>query len=301
MRAAFGPGCAAGTSEIDYRTLRVEGADEAVLLFAAATSFVDYTDVSADPAERVRSTLSRVRGRTWDTIRAEHVQEHRSWFDRVELSLGGPSKATALPTNERIERLADTTDPGHGGALLPVRSLPAHRQLAPGHRARQPPGDLERQPEPVVGQQVHHQHQPAHELLARRDGQPAGDGGAAGALCARGGRGGRGHGTGALERPRLGTAPEHRPVALDDPDGRSFMGCMARGRGVDHDEPVRALPLQPATRRTWNGSTRCSEARFSSSSISSSSTRSTDGWSPRHPTRPRTSPPGRATVASSTR
>ncbi len=101
-----------GTIGVDYRTLRVQNADEAVLLFAAATSFVDYQDVSADPAARVQATFAGVGDRTWDAMRAEHVAEHRSWFDRVTLSLGPPSAAATLPTDERIERFADNPDPG---------------------------------------------------------------------------------------------------------------------------------------------------------------------------------------------
>jgi alpha-L-fucosidase 2 len=102
-----------GTAEVDYRTLHVRGADEVVLVFAAATSFVSYRDVSADPAERVRAVLSSVADRAWDAMLADHVREHRSWFDRVEMSLG-PMEVTAetLPTDERIQRFAEEPDPG---------------------------------------------------------------------------------------------------------------------------------------------------------------------------------------------
>jgi alpha-L-fucosidase 2 len=100
-----------GTSELDYRTLRVQNADEAVLVFAAATSFVDYKDVSADPAARVQAALSDVEDRTWQAMRAAHEREHRSWFDRVALNLGvGPGPD--LPTDERIARFAERPDPG---------------------------------------------------------------------------------------------------------------------------------------------------------------------------------------------
>jgi alpha-L-fucosidase 2 len=101
-----------GSAEVDYRTLRVRDADEVVLLFAAATSFVDYRDVSADPAQRVRAALSAVENRAWGVLRADHIREHRSWFDRVELSLGGTTAAAATrPTDERIERFASEPDP----------------------------------------------------------------------------------------------------------------------------------------------------------------------------------------------
>jgi alpha-L-fucosidase 2 len=100
-----------GTSEIDYRTLRVQDADEAVLVFAAATSFVDYRDVSADPSARVQAALAGVQDRTWHAMRAAHETEHRSWFDRVALRLGaGPG--SNLPTDERVARFAETPDPG---------------------------------------------------------------------------------------------------------------------------------------------------------------------------------------------
>jgi alpha-L-fucosidase 2 len=101
-----------GTAEVDYRTLRVQNADEAVLLFAAATSFVDYKDVSADPARRVEAALSAAGSRPWALMRADHVREHRSWFHRVELTLGaGPGLEATLPTDERVRRFADHPDP----------------------------------------------------------------------------------------------------------------------------------------------------------------------------------------------
>ena len=100
-----------GTSEIDYRTLRVQDADEAVLVFAAATSFVDYRDVSADPAARVEAALSAVQDRTWRAMRAAHEREHRSWFDRVELNLEA-EPGPGLPTDERVARFAESPDPG---------------------------------------------------------------------------------------------------------------------------------------------------------------------------------------------
>ena len=102
---------AGGTHEIDYRTLRVEKADEAVLIFAAATSFVNYRDVSADPAARVEATLSGVKDHTWETMREAHEREHRAWFDRVSLDLGA-SPAPDLPMDERIARFAEHPDPG---------------------------------------------------------------------------------------------------------------------------------------------------------------------------------------------
>ena len=101
-----------GRVDVDYRTLRVTGADTVVLLFAAATNFVSYRDVSGDPAERVRAALERARSKTFEALERDHLAEYRAWFRRVDMSLGGtPADVVALPTDERIKRLADHPDP----------------------------------------------------------------------------------------------------------------------------------------------------------------------------------------------
>ena len=104
--------------------------------------------------------------------------DYRQLFDRVTLDLG-PSSRAAAPVDQRVAAFAVGRRSGPRGALLPVRALPAHLQLAAGLAARQPTGDLERQPVAAVGQQVHDQHQHPDELLAgavhepRRDDGPA--------------------------------------------------------------------------------------------------------------------------------
>lgn len=101
-----------GTVSTDYRTLRVAGADEVTIVVAAATSFVNYRDVSGRPAERVREVLDRVAGRSVAALRDAHVAEHQQWFRRVALALDGtPTEVRALPTDERLARLATASDP----------------------------------------------------------------------------------------------------------------------------------------------------------------------------------------------
>ncbi len=102
-----------GTVAVDYRTLRVTGADTVTIVLAAATSFVNYKDVSGNPADRVRTVLDRTATRAYSTLLREHVAEHSQWFGRVQLALNGTSaEALALPTDERIKRFASAPDPG---------------------------------------------------------------------------------------------------------------------------------------------------------------------------------------------
>lgn len=101
-----------GTLEVGRRELRVTNADTLVLRLAAATSFVNWRDVSGDPAVRVRTVLDRATARSYDTEIADHLAEHRRWFGRVHLALGGtPDSVRALPTDLRVKRIATAPDP----------------------------------------------------------------------------------------------------------------------------------------------------------------------------------------------
>ena len=143
-----------GTRTAAGDAIVVRGADAATLLIAAATSYRRYDDVSGDPAAAVAAALGAAAGKTVEALRAAHVRDYRQLFDRVTLDLG-PSTRAALPVDERVAAFASGGDPVTGLALLPIRALPAHRQLAPRLATRQPPGDLERQPVAAVGKQVH--------------------------------------------------------------------------------------------------------------------------------------------------
>ena len=89
--------------------LRIEGADAATLLIAAATSYRSYNDVSGDPAATARRRLARAAAASYAALRRRHIAEHRRLFDRLQIDLG-PGRA-ALPTDERIRRFSEGGDP----------------------------------------------------------------------------------------------------------------------------------------------------------------------------------------------
>jgi alpha-L-fucosidase 2 len=97
--------------------LVVDGATSVTLFVAAATSFVTYQDVSADPAARVEAVMTRASAKSFDAIRAAHVDEHRRLFRRASIAL--PVTAdSALPTNERLDRFEGAGDPSLAGLLF---------------------------------------------------------------------------------------------------------------------------------------------------------------------------------------
>ncbi len=89
--------------------IEIEGADAVTLLLAAATSFKNYQDTSADPAARCKATLAAASSNDYDLLKKQHMADHRRLFRRVRLSFAG--QPSDLPTNERIKRFGEGNDP----------------------------------------------------------------------------------------------------------------------------------------------------------------------------------------------
>ena len=94
----------------DGSSLRVSGADEAYIYITAATSFVDWTDVSADPDSGSSEYMYSVISKNYADLRSAHVEAYRKLFDRVTLDLG-VTEAASAPTDERLRNFASVSDP----------------------------------------------------------------------------------------------------------------------------------------------------------------------------------------------
>ncbi len=98
-----------GTVRAEDATLVIEDADEAIILFTAATDYnldkMNY-DHSIDPGQRADAILNKSAEKSWDDLMRDHIAEHRTLFDRVSLKLGG-SNQDDVPTNERLKILKD--------------------------------------------------------------------------------------------------------------------------------------------------------------------------------------------------
>jgi len=90
--------------------LSVQGADEVLLLIAAATSYRAYNDVSGDPTALNRATLARLSAKPWAKLLADHQADHRALFRRVGVDFGR-TRADRLPTDERIRMSRGADDP----------------------------------------------------------------------------------------------------------------------------------------------------------------------------------------------
>ena len=99
-----------GEVSTDGVDLKVKNADSVTLVFAAATNFVSYRDVSADQHARVEAYLGKVNGKSYDTLKSAALSDYKSLFDRASLSM--PSTVNSLlPTNERKDIGRESPDP----------------------------------------------------------------------------------------------------------------------------------------------------------------------------------------------
>lgn len=99
-----------GKVKVTNEGVEVTGTDAATLLLAAATSFRNFQDVSADPKARCNEVIKAAADKNYDALRKAHVTDHRRLFRRVELDLG-TTDASDRPTDERIKTFGKSDDP----------------------------------------------------------------------------------------------------------------------------------------------------------------------------------------------
>jgi alpha-L-fucosidase 2 len=90
--------------------IKVNGASEATLLIAAATSYRRFDDVSGDPESSVRKRLAAAAKKSFARLRRTHLADYQTLFRRVTIDLG-QTEAMSLPTDVRIQRFAEGNDP----------------------------------------------------------------------------------------------------------------------------------------------------------------------------------------------
>jgi alpha-L-fucosidase 2 len=99
-----------GQISSDQNQISVVGADSAILLVDAATSYKSFKDVTGDPDAVTRKHVNDAIKKSYDTLRKDHIAEHQRLFSRVKLDLGTTDTANR-PTDERIKKFASANDP----------------------------------------------------------------------------------------------------------------------------------------------------------------------------------------------
>jgi len=100
-----------GGSLSGYGTeLTIRNADTVTFYLAAATNFVNYKDVSADPEKRTADVFSSLMARSYDGIKRDHVREYQNYFHRASLRFTSAPNSF-LPTDQRLIMFDGQNDP----------------------------------------------------------------------------------------------------------------------------------------------------------------------------------------------
>jgi alpha-L-fucosidase 2 len=99
-----------GTLAAREGELVLSGADSALIVIAAATSYRRFDDVGGDPAAACRARIGAAAGKSYGVLFAAHAGDHQRLFRRVSLDLGA-TPASSQPTDARIRASQTSDDP----------------------------------------------------------------------------------------------------------------------------------------------------------------------------------------------
>ena len=89
-----------GEVKIDDSELEIDDATEATLYIVAATTFVNYQDVSGNPTKKNNLVLGSLRGKSYKKLLKDHIKKYQEQYNRVSLTL--TSHTSTLPTDKRL-------------------------------------------------------------------------------------------------------------------------------------------------------------------------------------------------------
>ncbi|MGA2499772.1 MAG: glycoside hydrolase family 95 protein [Tepidisphaeraceae bacterium] len=95
-----------GQSEAADTGVRIKNADAVTCILATATSFVNYHDISGDPATACDRALAGAAGKDFPALRRRHVDDFRALMGRVHLNVGDAT-ANDKPTDERLKAMRE--------------------------------------------------------------------------------------------------------------------------------------------------------------------------------------------------
>jgi alpha-L-fucosidase 2 len=92
-------------------SVRIQKADTITLLLTTATGYLNYHDISGDPASQCQKTLANCAGKDYAALRSRHEADFRGLMGRVHLQVGDAAR-NDHPIEERLAAVkAGTRDP----------------------------------------------------------------------------------------------------------------------------------------------------------------------------------------------
>jgi len=105
-----------GEVELNDEGIHIRNADQATLILAAASSYINYRDISGDPGLICRKALSRIKRTPYTLLKERHVKDHQKLYRRVDIDIG-KTDAALEETHKRVLKFNENDD-AHLAALL---------------------------------------------------------------------------------------------------------------------------------------------------------------------------------------
>lgn len=99
--------CKDGKAYIIGDHLMVEKATEVTLFLSAKTDYY-----GEDPLKVCEEHIMKASSQGYEELKANHIEEYKAYFDRVEFNLDMEEKFNHVPTDERLEKYKDNGDVG---------------------------------------------------------------------------------------------------------------------------------------------------------------------------------------------
>ncbi len=90
-----------GKIEEGTNDISISNATTATLYITAATNYVNYADISGDPAKKNYQTLNALTGKHYNDLLTAHVNKYRQQYERLSLEFA--SKTEDKPTDQRLK------------------------------------------------------------------------------------------------------------------------------------------------------------------------------------------------------
>lgn len=139
FRASLMAAAEGGAAKINTDNIQIAGANAVTFVLGAATSFVNYHDITADPPQRCQAIMAAAADKGFAQLRSRHIDDFRGLMGRVHLRIGDEAM-NQKPTDERLKLLHD----GHPDPNLEALCFQFGRYvLASSSRAGGQPANLQ--------------------------------------------------------------------------------------------------------------------------------------------------------------
>ena len=105
-----------GKVEAEVRTFVRNEDGGTTVIISAATNFVNYKDISANPASRNISILNDAKKYSYKKLKSRHIKAYQEQYNRVSLDLkttaAGRESKENLPTDQRLDAFYESHDLG---------------------------------------------------------------------------------------------------------------------------------------------------------------------------------------------